>query len=432
MSSDEYAGCLEKHIEHGLFILSQETEKMSGYEYLLKFAQLGMKGIVESASNEQAVFPRGYEEVLSINIGKNLATQESFKINFNDISKHSNNYMGIMGKPGSGKTYFIKDFLVKLREESSFKTHFIIFDYDKGDIANDSKFVENSKAKLIDVDKDKMPLSFFKIKDTSHSKEKLTENLVDIFQSLDSRIGNVQGQNLYECVIGLYEMLKDDSMPYPDFEMIKDKLDETTERADSLTALFRPLVEQKVFSKRNEKVLDTLLSETLVVDIHQLGNDKLKNLCVFLILNQLYRELMALPDSQVINNKIREMRIVLVIDEAHHLLEDKNRSKILERLIREIRSKGASVILLSQSPSDYDQSSFDYLELLEFVFVLGCNPSSDKFLRQAFGLSSEKAKKIRSDLNGLNTGEAFTKGANKELVKLKTVRIDNLRYVHGL
>jgi len=71
--------------------------------------------------------------------------------------------------------------------------------------------------------------------------------------------------------------------------------------------------------------------------------------------------------------------MVIVIDETHHFLKSKKRVKILEDMIREIRSKGASVILLSQSPDDYEQADFNFLELLEFDFVLGCNPSSHNF-----------------------------------------------------
>ena len=64
------------------------------------------------------------------------------------------------------------------------------------------------------------------------------------------------------------------------------------------------------------------------------------------------------------------MRTIIVIDEAHHYLRDKRRNRVLQKLIREIRSKGASVFLLSQSPDDYNQDEFDFTELLEFVFVL--------------------------------------------------------------
>jgi hypothetical protein len=90
----------------------------------------------------------------------------------------------------------------------------------------------------------------------------------------------------------------------------------------------------------------------------------------------------------------------------------------LENTIREIRSKGASVMLLSQSPDDYDQAEFNYLELLEFVFVLNSNPSSHKFLEQAFGLNSNEAKKLMRDVTELGQGEAFGKGKDRKLTKI--------------
>ncbi len=99
------------------------------------------------------------------------------------------------------------------------------------------------------------------------------------------------------------------------------------------------------------------------------------------------------PDSNVADG-VREMRTIIVIDEAHHFLKDKKRNAILERLIREIRSKGASVFLMSQSPDDYDQDNFDFTELLEFIFLLQSNarsvPLSAKCLWR-FGAGSENA-----------------------------------------
>ena len=93
------------------------------------------------------------------------------------------------------------------------------------------------------------------------------------------------------------------------------------------------------------------------------GLTVLRELTVCFVLNSLYRELITMPDTAV-NEGVREMRAIVVIDEARHFLKDKKRNQILKRLIREIRSKGASVFLMSQSPDDYDQPDFDFAELL--------------------------------------------------------------------
>ncbi len=117
---------------------------------------------------------------------------------------------------------------------------------------------------------------------------------------------------------------------------------------------------------------------------------------------------MAMPDSNVADG-VREMRTIIVIDEAHHFLKDKRRNAILERLIREIRSKGASIFLMSQSPDDYDQQDFDFAELLEFIFILQSNARATKFLQTSLGISAQEAKTISAEMNNLETAHAFGK-----------------------
>lgn len=118
-----------------------------------------------------------------------------------------------------------------------------------------------------------------------------------------------------------------------------------------------------------------------------------------------------MPDSNV-EDGVREMRTIIVIDEAHHFLKDKKRNAILERLIREIRSKGASVFLMSQSPDDYDTGDFDFAEMLEFIYILQSNARATKFLQSALGISAAEAKKISGEMNHLETAHAFGKSYN--------------------
>lgn len=125
-----------------------------------------------------------------------------------------------------------------------------------------------------------------------------------------------------------------------------------------------------------------------------------------------------MPDT-VVTDGARAMRTVVVIDEAHHFLKDKKRRGVLERLIREIRSKGASVFLLSQSPDDYATEDFDFAEMLEFVFVLQSNFSASKFLQNSFGITAQHARSLVADVSGLTSGDGFCKslvGEKREAV----------------
>jgi len=420
LSDDEYDDLLQRHVWHGLSVIDSETEKFKGYEYLTEIAKLGVSGT--ETEKYQVPVSDGYTDVLSIPIGTDERTSQQFVINFNKTDEHTNNYVGIVGKPGSGKTYFAKYFLMKLRDLSRFQTNFIIFDYAKGDIADDSKFVKTTRAQVLKVDESPIPVNIFSLSSLTEKDRRFTaERVVEIVKSVEANIGKVQENNLYNAIMSAYERVKSSPNPYPDFHLIREELELIKDTPDSLTSVFRPLTEHNLFVRRDSQTWNTLLDKTIVFDIHRLP--ALRDLCVYLVLNEVYRQLMQLPDSRVGSaSKAREMRTVFVIDEAHHFLRNKKRARVLENTIREIRSKGASVMLLSQSPDDYDQAEFNYLELLEFVFVLGSNPSSHKFLEQAFGLTSSEAKSLIRDVTELKQGEAFGRGNDKKLMKINLCR----------
>jgi len=419
LTNDEYQELLLQHVEHGLNVIYNETEKFKGYEYLAEIAKIGVAGTDSAKTqNHDAPVLEGFADVIAIPIGTESHSSRQLVINFNKTDEHANNYVGIVGKPGSGKTYFAKYFLTKLRELSRFQTNFIIFDYAKGDIADDEKFVKDTRAQVLKVDETPIPVNIFSLSSlTEREKKRAAERVVEIVKSVEASIGKVQENNLYNAIMSAYERVKSEENPYPDFQLIREELENIKDTADSLISVFRPLTEHNLFVSREMQTWDTLLDKTVVFDIHRLP--ALRDLCVYLVLNEVYRQLMLLPDSKVNpTSKAREMRTVFVIDEAHHFLKNKKRSKVLENTIREIRSKGASVMLLSQSPDDYDQAEFNYLELLEFVFVLNSNPSSHKFLEQAFGLNSNEAKKLMRDVTELGQGEAFGKGKDRKLTKI--------------
>ena len=424
-STAEYEEYLSKHVEHGLLLIDQETRNPNsyrGYEYLTALAQRGIReaGLEDSeeASLQEPIQIEGFEGIISLRIGVEKNSGEVLNIEFNKIDEHLNNYMGVIGRPGSGKTYFVKYLLSELRKVTKYKTNFLIFDYAKGDIAGDPEFINQTNSEVITVGKEPIPVNIFQVPSNLHKDKKFAaERIVNIVRNVEANIGKVQEQNLFDAIVRAYEDLRYEEIQTPDFYMVREYLEDINPKPDSLTSVFRPLTEHNLFVDRHTPAWDSLVNRTVIFDIHELP--ALKDLCVFLILNQIYRELMLLPDSLVDpNSRGREMRTVIVIDEAHHFLKSKKRVKILEDLIREIRSKGASVILLSQSPDDYDNADFNFLELLEFVYVLGCNPSSYKFLQQVFGVSTDVAKKLMREVTKLGQGEAIAKGNEQKTLTL--------------
>ena len=97
-------------------------------------------------------------------------------------------------------------------------------------------------------------------------------------------------------------------------------------------------------------------------------------------------------------------------------MQNSKRAKILEKMIREVRSSGGAVILASQSPDDYDQAEFNFLELMQFPIVLNATPTSHKFLEQKFALNTQQAKLLLQDITKLNQGEAYVMVGNKPVL----------------
>lgn len=134
-----------------------------------------------------------------------------------------------------------------------------------------------------------------------------------------------------------------------------------------------------------------------VVDIHELGG--LKEVTAFTLIEQLYREMRNLPESEIDSaTGLRHIRCVLVIDEAQYYLKAKNR--FLQGIIREGRSKGFAVMLMCQSPDDFDQPDFDYTEQLQFTFMLQCK-TEPKAVQRLLGVSREEAKRVANELGSM-------------------------------
>ena len=56
-----------------------------------------------------------------------------------EFNRRTNSYLAVTGKPGSGKTQFVKDLLAQIRRQSDYAVNFIFFDYAKGDVADDAE-----------------------------------------------------------------------------------------------------------------------------------------------------------------------------------------------------------------------------------------------------------------------------------------------------
>jgi len=400
IDGDDYVDLLSKHIEHGLYIINYDTEKLKGYDYLVAISSNSnaSTATIEIEPEKKDI------SILSVRIGINKATNEPIIF---DINTANNPHFAIMGGSGSGKTYFLKHLLTQIRKNSHDETNFIIFDYKDGDIAQDKDFLQNSNAELIDIKKHPLPLNVFMGAKTDKEQKERAERIVEIVKNVEANIGKVQENNLYNAILNAYKNNK----PYPDFEAIKTELELINPKPDSLTSVLRPLVDLNYFANVTEKIYGSWTNKTLVIDIHEIEK---KELICYFVLNQINNELKQLGVApQDSNTNARKIRTFIVIDEAHKFLSNAKRAKILENMIREVRSTGGAIVLASQSPDDYDKGHFNFLELVEFPIILKSTPSSHKFIEQKFALTATKAKTLLRDIGSIERGEAYINENNK-------------------
>ena len=75
-------------------------------------------------------------------------------------------------------------------------------------------------------------------------------------------------------------------------------------------------------------------------------------------------------ENAPVNDKLQAIRYVLLIDESHVIFKDRKAQDLLEKFLREIRSKGVSVVLLSQGIEEFNQQSFDFSSMCETAFLM--------------------------------------------------------------
>jgi DNA helicase HerA-like ATPase len=246
-----------------------------------------------------------------------------------------------MGKPGVGKTQFLLKVLTDIRLQSNYQTNFIFFDY-KGDIADNQKFIDISKAHVYRLlqGEQTLPINPFILPSYDETSINLSSReKAESFASINSKLGVVQKGALSESIRAAYAMRANSDKTYPDFrdvyEIARAMYEEDNKKDDTLIEVLRDLADFDLFWTHGSELepIEKLTDRTLLIDVHSMP--VLKELVAYLVIERLYKEMTILPDSPVEKN-MRTIRTVLVVDEAHNYLSQKN--IFLQRIIREGRS----------------------------------------------------------------------------------------------
>jgi DNA sulfur modification protein DndE len=122
---------------------------------------------------------------------------------------------------------------------------------------------------------------------------------------------------------------------------------------------------------------------------------------VFLIINYIYNTFMNM-DNAPIEGKYQGMRYVFLIDEAHVIFKEKKSQDLLEKILREIRSKGVSVVLLSQGIEEFNQPSFDFSSMCETAFLFDIKDKQNlKMMERFLGIGEKYSNKLKTSMENI-------------------------------
>ncbi len=405
---------IKDHIDEGAKILwdlfeAQGQDVSKWYSSL--FDKIELKGAKDKLTKDLDIF-----------IGRNVLSNEPLMIELNNMQKHANSHLAIMGKPGVGKTQFLLKILADIRVQSSYQTNFIFFDY-KGDVVDNESFIDITRSKTYRLlqNNESLPINPFVLSAYDEQSIQVSaREKAESFASINSKFGVVQKGALTEAIMVAYAKRASSKDPYPDFQDVLEvallAYEADGKRDDTLIEVLRDLANFNLFWSHGHSVkpIDKLTNRSMIIDVHAMP--VLKELVGYLVIERLYKEMTSLPDSPIKDGR-RTIRTILVIDEAHNYLGQKN--IFLQRIIREGRSKGIVVFFASQSPNDYQQKFFNFQELLEFAYIFQCEGVSASSIQDILGCSNKTAKDLQSEVARLEPFQVISRSGHKteEFVK---------------
>lgn len=227
------------------------------------------------------------------------------------------------------------------------------------------------------------------------------DKFVDIVSKYSS-IGIKQRGQLRDATL---EAFNDKKLgDYPSFGEINEKLlDIVGDKRDTLTEIMDEISRYNIFqdSRKGQSFLNQNVYLSLSGDL----SSSVRFTSLFLVINYIYNSFMNMESTEV-EDGIRSMRYVILIDEAHVLFKERKYQEMLEKILREIRSKGVSVVMLSQGIDEFSQVNFDFSSMCELAFLLDIkDKNNSKGITKFMGYSEKGGqfilKKLESMLPGL-------------------------------
>ncbi len=411
---------IKSHIDHGLELIHkffENNKNYIGFDFLIENIERGIEVLEDTEISlgavdnyNQKIDKEYFSDLIQLNVGKEIDNNNPIYLNINDVNIYNNYHIAVAGNTGTGKTQFALDLLTQIVKHSNNKINFIYLDFKglkKDDLKHYKPFFNKTKSTYIDAPHTAFPLNPLSFIDHINEKNKILgiNKFVDIIAHY-SNIGKVQKQILKDATKEVFIEKKEDE--YPSIKDIFEKVcDITGDKQDTLREILENLSELELFKKKVDNKNNFLLKNYYFSLSGELP-DSVRLTATFLIINYIYNTFMNMENTPVENN-IKSIRYVFVIDEAHVIFKDRKSQEILEKILREIRSKGVSVILLSQGITEFNQPNFDFSSMCEIAFLLDIKDKTNlRVINKFLGFGERESKKVARSLEKIQKGQVVS------------------------
>ena len=406
MTSDEFRRTVAGHWERGAKLLWADWEQSGGdltvfVRHLVEIAGLDpLNALPSDPSSAGVEMPQtlvAVPIVLSLGpISKILSTQE--KIDWPMNAAGSSPHAAVMGGIGSGKTRTATGMLHELRAQMS--VPLIAFDF-KGDMTDgDNALDDVFDAHVLAPPHQSIPLDVLAL-----GGEAGDTSVALAAQRLRDTIGALKGTGFGAVQKGLFieaaeaALRKGGSTNLQDIrDALRQQYEEAGRKPDGASTTMDDLCRLPLFEPKMTPA--EFFRKSWVIRLTSDLPEIVRTTTVTLVLDALDRYLNSLPDAPTDAAGARALRVLCVIDEAHRILGVK--LKGLDGLIRLGRSKGGAVMLISQSPDDFEGEDDDLLAEMGLVLALAtnANPRAVKRLLPAANLSALEKGQAWAKLRG--------------------------------
>jgi DNA sulfur modification protein DndE len=295
-------------------------------------------------------------------VAEDADTQEpvAFPVNAAGGSPH----IAFMGGAGSGKTRTAAMMLKRLRSFGAIP--FLAFDF-KGDLVTTYGLDTAFGAQVISPPRTAIPLDVLAVSDSDDIGMAAVRVRESIGRVKQRALSGVQADALRDAVTQALRTQHPATLSHIS-RALTAEYNRRNRRPDELTATLNDLTQFTLFEPRYSPA--EFFQRSWLINLPPDIPSDVRRLVTNLTLDSLDRWINSLPEAQLLDGR-RSLRHVCLVDEAHLILA--SGLPALGNLVRMSRSKGGLIVLVSQSPNDFENEDDAFLDNVGLTVAFNTN-----------------------------------------------------------